>query len=106
MTSSRSYNEQIVAEAAGFLKEIPFRDIEYLPVTCSHTFAAVNIVEGGGPGLHEELCNEEGNIDKSKMQGRKEKESELPACPDLPAYDYMHVVFAGMSLKRRCNSWP
>ena len=42
----QKFNEQKFAEAAGFLKEIPFRDIEYLPVTCSHTFAAVNIVEG------------------------------------------------------------
>jgi hypothetical protein len=79
----QKFNEQNFAEAAG-----------YLPVTCSHTRRLLA------------LCNEEGNIDKSKMQGRKEKESELPACPDLPAYDYMHVVFAGMSLKRRCNSWP
>ena len=64
----QKFNEQNVAEAAG-----------YLPVTCSHTFAAVNIIAGGGLGLHEELCNEEGNIDKSKIQGREEKESELPA---------------------------
>ena len=63
----QKFNEQNFAEAAGYLKEIPFRDIEYLPVTCSHTFAAVNIIEGEGPGLHEELCNEEGNIDKSKV---------------------------------------
>ena len=81
----QKFNEQNVAEAAG-----------YLPVTCSHTRRLLA------------LCNEEGNIDKSKMQGREEKESELPvACPDLPAYDYMHVLIAGcMSLKRRCNSWP
>ena len=63
----QKFNEQNFAEAAG-----------YLSVTCSHTFAAVNIIAGGGLGLHEELCNEEGNIDKSKIQGREEKESELP----------------------------
>ena len=37
-----------IAEAGGFLKnKIPWRDIEYLPVTCLHIFAAVNIIEGG-----------------------------------------------------------
>ena len=58
----QKFNEQNYAEPAG-----------YLSVTCSHCTAAVNII-----GLHEELCNEEGNIDKSKIQGREEKESELP----------------------------
>ena len=58
----QKFNEQNFAEAAG-----------YLSVTCSHCTATINII-----GLHEELCNEEGNIDKSKIQGREEKESELP----------------------------
>ena len=31
----------------GYLRCIPFHDTEYLPVTCSHTFAALNIIEGG-----------------------------------------------------------
>ena len=41
------FNEKQFAEASGLLKEIPWRDIEYLPVTCSHAFAAVNMLEGG-----------------------------------------------------------
>ena len=35
-----------IAEGNGYLKPIPFRDVEYLPVTGSHTFAALNIIEG------------------------------------------------------------
>ena len=30
--------------AHGYLRSIPFYDAEYLPVTCSHTFAAINII--------------------------------------------------------------
>ena len=78
-----------------------FREIEYLPVTCSHTFASVNIIEGQGPGLHEELCNVQGNIDIAKMLElcpswnqpmtvgipcivfRRELEV---ACPELPTF--------------------
>ena len=39
----------------GCLKTIPPHDVEYLPVTCSHTFAALNIIEAGSTcrGLHE-----------------------------------------------------
>ena len=59
--------EQNFTESNGYLKTIPWRDIEYLPVTCSHACAAVNIVQGEGPGLHEELCNGEGNIDMKKV---------------------------------------
>ena len=42
--------------------------MEYLPVTCSHTFAALNIIEGSHVpirGLHEQLSTE-GNIDQMK----------------------------------------
>ena len=42
-----AFNEKMFAESGGYLKAIPFRDIEYLPVTCSHTFAALNIIERG-----------------------------------------------------------
>ena len=59
MTSSR-FNDRDFAEGNGYIKAIDFSEVEYLPVTCSHTIATVNIVEGGGPGLHEELCNDEG----------------------------------------------
>ena len=41
--------EQNFAESNGYLKTIPWRDIEYLPVTCSHLKAAVNIVDGKRP---------------------------------------------------------
>ena len=33
--------------ASGYLNPIPWHDTEYLPVTCSHTAAAANIVRGG-----------------------------------------------------------
>ena len=68
------FNERNFAEGNGYIKPIPFREIEYLPVTCSHTHATVNIVEGGGPGLHPELCNDAGMIDKNKV---------LELCPPL-----------------------
>ena len=54
--------------ANGYLRPIPFRDAEYLPVTCSHTFAAVNIVADGPgkvKGLNEDLSTE-GFIDHQK----------------------------------------
>ena len=56
---ARNYNL-----AAGYLKTIPFHDVEYLPVTCSHTFAALNIIEAGSAclGLHEKLATD-GKID-------------------------------------------
>jgi hypothetical protein len=97
----QKFIEQNFAESNGYLKAIPFRDIEYLPVTGSHVFASVNIVEGGGPGLHEELCNEEGNIDINKVlelcpSWSKPIAEGIPcvvfrrelevACPELPAF--------------------
>ena len=53
--------------ANGFLKKIPFHDVEYLPVTCSHTFAALNIIEAGNQclGLHDKLATD-GKIDQAK----------------------------------------
>ena len=42
------FNDNNFGEASGYLNPIPFRDIEYLPVTCSHTAATVNIVQGWG----------------------------------------------------------
>ena len=45
-------------EANGYLTSIPLHDVEYLPVTCSHTFAALNIIEGGCSGIHDDLINE------------------------------------------------
>ena len=63
----QAFNDRNFAEGAGYIKAIDFSEVEYLPVTCSHTAATVNIVEGGGPGFHEELCNDEGYIDKNKV---------------------------------------
>ena len=75
--------------------------MEYLPVTCSHTFAAVNIAEGGCKGHDPKLCNEEGFIDKVKVlklcpSWNKPMTDGIPctvfrheleaACPDLPAF--------------------
>ena len=85
----------------GYLRNIPFHDAEYLPVTCSHTFAALNIIEGADVrGLHEELsCN--GKIDKAKAlqlcpSWKKPMTDGIPcivfrreleeACPELPGF--------------------
>ena len=38
----QAFNERHSAESGGYLHSIPFRDIEYLPVTCSHTAAILN----------------------------------------------------------------
>ena len=72
-----------------------------MPVTCSHTFAALNIIEGEGPGLHEELCNEEGHVDTNKVlqlcpSWKKPMAEGIPcivfrreleaACPELPEF--------------------
>ena len=62
-----AFNEKNFAEGNGYIRYIPFREIEYLPVTCSHTHATVNIVEGCGPGLDPALCNDAGMIDKNKV---------------------------------------
>ena len=97
----KAFNERNFAEANGYLRKLDFRDIEYLPATCSHTAAAINIIEGGGPGLHEELCNAEGNVDIAKVlalcpsweQAIKDgmpcivfKRELEAACPELPAF--------------------
>ena len=80
-------------EAGGFLKKIPWRDINFLPETWSHTAAATNIIDGGVPGLHPELCSENGMADRNKqampLQGRMPcvgfpRELEV-ACPELPS---------------------
>ena len=53
--------------SSGYLRTIPFHDVEYLPVTCSHTFAALNIIEGAGVrGLHDKLSTN-GYVDRVKV---------------------------------------
>ena len=96
-----AFNVRNFEEARGYLKTIPFHDVEYLPVTCSHTFASVNIIDGEGRGIHKELCNEQGNIDKQKVlklcpSWKKPLTEGIPcvvfrreleeACPELPAF--------------------
>ena len=51
----------------GCLKTIPYHDVEYLPVTCSHIFAAANIVGAGNQcrGLNEQMSTG-GYIDQAK----------------------------------------
>ena len=97
----KAFNDKKFEEAGGYRKTLDFRDIEFLPTTCSHTAAAINIIEGGGPGLHEELCNAEGNVDIAKVlalcpsweQAIKNgmpcivfKRELEAACPELPAF--------------------
>ena len=94
---ARNYNL-----AAGYLKTIPFHDVEYLPVTCSHTFAALNIIEAGSAclGLHEKLATD-GKIDQAKAlklcpSWKKPMTEGIPCivfrreleelCPELPEF--------------------
>ena len=88
--------------AAGYLQTIPFHDVEYLPVTCSHTFAALNIIEAGSAclGLHEKLATD-GKIDQAKAlqlcpSWKKPMTEGIPCivfrreleelCPELPEF--------------------
>ena len=66
----RLFIERIFLESGGYLKTIQWENINYLPVTCSHTAAATNLAEGGQPGLHPELCDDDGNISHQKLIGR------------------------------------
>ena len=80
-----------------YLKTVPFHDVEYLPVTRSHTFAALNIIDGSSNapvrGLHEELSTDGYKAlklcpswKKLRTEGivfRRELEA---ACPDLPEF--------------------
>ena len=87
--------------AGRLLKGIPFHDIDYLPVTCSHTFAACNLIGGGVQGLAKELCDGSMMIDRQKVlklcpSWNKPLDDGIPcivfrreleeACPDLPGF--------------------
>ena len=87
----------------GYLKPVPFDDVEYLPVTGSHMAAALNIVADGPGrvrGLNEELSTD-GYIDHQKAMSlcpswKKPLTDGMPcivfrreletACPELPAF--------------------
>ena len=68
----------------GCLKTIPPHDVEYLPVTCSHTFAALNIIEAGSEcrGPHENISTE-GWIDQQRT---------LTLCPSWKTYERRHPL--------------
>ena len=51
----------------GMLREIPFDVVEFLPVTGSHAFAALNIIEGCVRGFDPQLCGDDGMIDLQKV---------------------------------------
>ena len=81
--------------ANGYLKNIPFFDVEYLPVTCSHTFAALNIIEGADvKGLHEKLSTD-GRIDQVKA---------LQLCPSWkkPMADGIPCIVFRRELEAAC----
>ena len=78
-----------------YLRSIPFYDVEYLPVTCSHTFAALNIIEGEDVrGLHEELSTN-GKIDQVKA---------LQLCPSWkkPMADGIPCIVFRRELEAAC----
>ena len=88
-------------ESNGYLKELPVEDINYLPITCSHTMATCNLVDGGCKGLYPEFCDENGIMCKDKILAicpswskpldegiecivfRRELEERLPDLPSL-----------------------
>ena len=95
------FNKKIFQQGGDLLKVVPKHDIQYLPVTCSHTFAALNIVSGGVKGLHEELCDDKRMIDPQKVLSlcpswKRPLDDGIPcivfrreleeACPDLPDF--------------------
>ena len=95
------FNEKNFADAKLYLRTIPFHDVSYLPVTCSHTFAALNIIDGEVQGLHPELTGDDGFVDKQKVlklcpSWKKAMDDGIPcivfrkeleeACPDLAAF--------------------
>ena len=86
--------------ANGYLKNIPFFDVEYLPVTCSHTFAALNIIEGGEAvrGLHDKLSTN-GHIDRVKA---------LQLCPSWqkPLADGSPCTVFRRELEAACPELP
>ena len=94
-----NFNKRNFAKACGYLKEIPWRDIEYLPVSGSHTAAAINIAEGGVPGLHAELCNEKGHVDTNIV---------LQRCPSLekPMVEGIRSIVFRRELEVACPELP
>ena len=65
-SAQENFMRKNFAMSNGYLRTIPFRDVEYLPVTCSHTFAALNIIDGSNiRGIHEKLCTN-GYVDQQK----------------------------------------
>ena len=97
-----AFMQKNFGQAGGLLKHIPFHDVEYLPVTCSHTFAACNLAGGGVKGLYPELRGDEQQmIDRQTVlklcpTWKKPMEDGIPcivfrreleeACPDLPGF--------------------
>ena len=64
----KEFNEKHFEQAGGLLKEIPYNDIEHLSITCSHTFAACNLLGGGVKDLAAELCDVGMMIDPHKVR--------------------------------------
>ena len=88
--------------ANDLLRPVHFQDTEYLPVTCSHTMAALNLIEAGDTcmGLHEDISTN-GRIDQQKAlklcpSWRKPMRDGVPclvfrreleeACPELAGF--------------------
>ena len=77
-SAQKDFMERIYSLSHGLHRPNPFYDTEYLPVTCSHTFAAVSIGDGEDVrGLHEELSTND-KIDQAKV---------LQLCPFLEEAD-------------------
>ena len=69
----------------GYLNEIPYHDVTYLQVSCSHIFAAANIVGAGSRcrGLYEPMSTS-GYIDQTKT---------LLLCPDIAGDSQPRAMF-------------
>ena len=58
-SAQRDHMRRVYALSEGYLRNVPFQYAEYLPVTNSHLFAALNIVTGVEVrGRHEELSTD------------------------------------------------
>ena len=97
----KKFNEQIVDASSRLLRKIPFSNIEYLSLTGSNSFAALNIIEGQVRGIDPRLCDDNMMINREKVlelypSWKKPISDGIPcivfrweleeACPNLPAF--------------------
>ena len=63
----KKFNEQIADASSGLLRNVHFSKIEYLSLTGSNSFAALNIIEGEVRGIDPRLCDDNMMINEAKV---------------------------------------